>query len=65
MNGQNLYANATLNINMPDFKFAFKANEIRVNDFPLSFSRIFAMPNEDMVMDLSFTSTNSSVRGLS
>ena len=61
MNGQNLYANATLNINMSDFNFTFKDNEIRVNDFPLSFSWNFSVPNEDMVMYLSFASTNSSV----
>jgi len=49
---------------MAEFKFTFKDNEIRVNDFPVSFSGNFAMPNEDMVMDLSFASTNSSVKSL-
>lgn len=64
LSGQKLFANLTMNINMPEFKFTFKDNKIKVNDFPLSFDGYFAMPGEDMDMDISFASTNSSIKSL-
>lgn len=64
LSGQELYANATLNINMTEFKFTFKNNEIKINDFPISFDGNFAMPDKDMLMDISFGSTNSSIKSL-
>ncbi len=64
LNGQSIFADATININMPEFKFTFLDNEARINDFPLTFSGYFAMPDEDMEMDISFASTNSSIKSL-
>ena len=64
LSGQKLFADLTLNINMPEFKFTFKDNEIRINDFPVSFNGYFAMPAQDMEMDISFASNNSSIKSL-
>ncbi len=64
LNGQKINADATLHINMPNFKFTFMDNEILVNDFPVAFNGYFAMPGEDMDMDISFSSTNSSIKSL-
>ena len=64
LSGQELFANLTLNINMPEFKFTFKDNEIKVNDFPLSFNGYFAMPDENMDIDISFASENGSIKSL-
>ena len=64
LNGQSISADAKININIPEFKFTFRDNAIRVNDFPVSFEGYFAMPDEDMEMDISFASTNSSIKSL-
>jgi uncharacterized protein involved in outer membrane biogenesis len=64
LDGQSVFADATININMDEFKFTFKENEIRVNDFPLAFEGFVAMPDEDINMDLQFSSTNSSLKSL-
>jgi uncharacterized protein involved in outer membrane biogenesis len=64
LNGQKINADATLHINMPNFKFTFLDNEVLVNDFPLEFSGYFAMPGDDMDMDIAFSSTNSTIKSL-
>ncbi|NJN26727.1 MAG: AsmA family protein [Cyclobacteriaceae bacterium] len=64
LNGQTLYADITMHINMPSFKFTFKNNEIRVNDFPLAFDGYVAMPGDDIEMDLNFSSANASIKSL-
>lgn len=64
LNGQRISADAKININIPEFKFTFKDNAMQVNDFPFSFEGYFAMPEEDIKMDISFASTNSSIKSL-
>ncbi len=64
LNGQSLFADATLNINMLEFKFTFKDNVVKVNDFPLSFEGFIAMPSEDIDMDISFSTGKSSIKSL-
>ncbi len=64
LSGQELFADLTLNINVPENKFTFKDNEIKVNDFPLSFNGYFSLPAENIEMDISFTSENSSIKSL-
>lgn len=64
LSGQKLSADLTLNINMAELKFAFKENEVKVNDFPLSFDGYLAMPSDDIEMDISFASKNSSIKSL-
>jgi len=62
--GQRLFADAMINIDLEAFKFTFKENLIQVNDFPLSFDGYVAMPGEDINMDITFASTNSSIKSL-
>ncbi len=64
LSGQKLFADLTLNINMPELKFTFKENEVKVNDFPISFDGYLAMPDDDIDMDISFVSKNSSIKSL-
>lgn len=64
LSGQSLFADATININMPDFRFTFRENVIRVNDFPVSFDGFLAMPADDIDMDISFATANSSIKSL-
>ncbi len=45
---------ADINANMPAFKFTFKKNEFELNDLKLGLDGYFAMPKEDMDMDLKF-----------
>ncbi|MCG8311123.1 MAG: AsmA family protein [Cytophagales bacterium] len=64
LSGQKLFANATLNIDMTDFRFTFKENVFRINDFPVSMDGYLAMPSEDIEMDIAFSSKNGSVKSL-
>ena len=64
LNGQSLYANAALNIDLNDYKFTFKNNEFKINEFPFSINGYLAMPGEDIDLDISFSSTNSSIKNL-
>ena len=45
---------ADLDANMPQFKFTFKNNEFSLNDLVFGLDGFFAMPKEDMDMDLKF-----------
>lgn len=45
---------ADLDMDMPNMKFAFKDNELGLNDLLLAFEGFVAMPKEDVNMDLKF-----------
>ena len=45
---------ADLDANMPQFKFTLKNNEFSLNDLVFGLDGFFAMPKEDMDMDLKF-----------
>ncbi len=64
LNGQETMADVTININMPEFKFTFKENLLKVNDFGLSFGGYIAMPQEDIDMDIYFASQYSDIKSL-
>ena len=64
LNGQKVWADAVINIDMPAFKFTFKENKAMVNDFPVTFDGWFAMPTEDMNMDISFSTDKASIKSL-
>jgi hypothetical protein len=51
---------ADLDANMPAFKFTFKNNEFELNDLKLGLDGYFAMPKEDMDMDLKFNCSQTS-----
>ncbi len=64
LSGQQLTADLTLNMDLPNMKFTFKDNSIKLNDFPLAFDGYFAMPGDDMEMDISYASKNTSIKSL-
>ncbi|MES2567300.1 MAG: AsmA family protein [Bacteroidota bacterium] len=45
---------ADLDMDMPNMKFAFKENELSLNDLALSFDGFVSMPKEDITMDMKF-----------
>ena len=55
---------AVLNMDLDAFKFTFKENEVRVNDFKLGFDGWFAMPDEGFDMDISFEAKDNSFKSL-
>lgn len=52
MNNVKTTINAMLSADMPNFKFTFKENEIALNELSFGVDGYFAMPGDDMDMDL-------------
>lgn len=59
-----LAADITLNMDLENFKFTFKENTVAVNDFNFGFDGFFAMPEEDMNMDITFAAKDNSFKSL-
>jgi hypothetical protein len=53
-----------LNMNMPEFKFTFKDNYIKLNDFSFGFDGFVAMPDDDINMDISFKSKDNTFKSI-
>lgn len=51
-------------INMPDFSFTFTDNDLYLNELNLKLSGVFAMPADDMVMDMKFNTPQSDFKAL-
>ncbi len=64
LNGQHLTADVILNMDLANMKFTFQDNQVYLNDFPLSFDGYFAMPGDDMEMDINFKSENTSIKSI-
>jgi hypothetical protein len=54
----------TLLMDMPNFKFTFKDNKVVLNNFPFGFDGWFAMPKEDMDMDIRFEAKETDFKNL-
>lgn len=48
-------AKADLDMDMKNFKFTFKENQISLNDLVINFDGFIAMPGKDITMDLKFS----------
>lgn len=59
-----LVADVIMNMNLTDFKFTFKENTISLNDFKMGFDGFFAMPGEDMEMDITFYAKDNTFKSL-
>jgi uncharacterized protein involved in outer membrane biogenesis len=59
-----LEADVIMNMNMPEFKFTFKDNKVKLNDFAFGFEGWFAMPEDDIDMDISFFSHGNTFKDL-
>lgn len=64
MTDKKLMADVTMNMNLSDSKYSFKENTIAVNDFSLGFDGFFAMPGEDMEMDITFAAKDNTFKSL-
>jgi len=53
-----------LNMDLPKFKFIFKENEAKINDFAFGFDGYFAMPADDMDMDIKFATKKNTFKSL-
>lgn len=57
-------ADIILNMDLEDFKFTFKENTVAINDFGFGFDGFFAMPEEDIDMDITFAAKDNSFKSL-
>lgn len=55
---------ADLDIDMPNMKFAFKENELGLNDLGLSFDGFVAIPKKDINMDLKFAAKQTEFKSI-
>jgi hypothetical protein len=55
---------ADLDADMPNFKFTFKDNEFSFNELTLGLDGFFAMPKEDMDMDLRFKANQTEFKNI-
>jgi hypothetical protein len=55
---------ADLIMDMPNFKFTFKENRIAINQLLLGFNGWFAMPSDDIDLDITFFAQETKLRGL-
>lgn len=55
---------ANMDVDMPNFKFTFKENEIQLNELFLGVDGYFAMPKEDMDMDMKFSAKKTDFKNI-
>ena len=55
---------ADLDMDMPNKKYAFKENELNLNDLGLSFDGFIAMPTDDINMDLKFAAKQTEFKSI-
>lgn len=64
MNKVKTVLKANLEADMPNFKFTFKDNEISLNELSLGIDGFFAMPKEDMDMDIKFKANQTEFKNI-
>ncbi|HET6225916.1 MAG TPA: AsmA-like C-terminal region-containing protein [Bacteroidia bacterium] len=64
MNKVKTRVKATINANMPQFKFIMKDNEFSLNELTLGLDGYFAMPKDDMDMDLKFKANQTEFKNI-
>lgn len=55
---------ADMDADMPNFKFTFKENEFSLNELTLGLDGFFAMPKDDMDMDLKFKANQTEFKNI-
>lgn len=55
---------ADVDADMPNFKFTFKENEITLNELSLGIDGFFAMPKEDMEMDIKLRANQTEFKNI-
>jgi len=64
MNKVKTRVKATINANMPQFKFIMKENEFSLNELTLGLDGSFAMPKDDMDMDMKFKANQTEFKNI-
>ncbi|MBC7891269.1 MAG: AsmA family protein, partial [Sphingobacteriaceae bacterium] len=64
LSGKTLDADARIEINLPQNRYAFKNNTFKINDFPLHFDGWLALPDTNVTMDLRFKTEESGFKNL-
>lgn len=64
MNKVKTRVKATINANMPQFKFILKENEFSLNELTLGLDGFFAMPKDDMDMDLKLKANQTEFKNI-
>lgn len=64
MTNKRIEADVTLEMNMPEFRFTFKENNVRINDFSFGFDGWLAMPEEAIDMDITFAAKENTFKSL-
>ena len=59
-----LDADVTMNLNLPESKYTFKENNVRVNDFNFGFDGYLAMPADDITMDITYGAKDNTFKSL-
>jgi len=57
-------AKAAIDADMPNFKFTFKDNEVSLNELSLGIDGTFAMPGDDMDMDMKFKANQTEFKNI-
>ncbi len=64
ISNKQLEADISLNMNMPESKYTFLDNKIKLNDFAFGFEGWVAMPGDDIDMDISFAAKENTFKNL-
>jgi len=64
MNNVKTKVKADIDADMPNFKFTFKENEFSLNELTLGLDGYFAMPKEDMDLDLKFKANQTEFKNI-
>ncbi len=64
MNKVKTAVKADIDADMPNFKFTFKQNEIHLNELSLGIDGFFAMPKDDIDMDIKFKANQTEFKNI-
>ena len=64
MTNKQVDADVTMLMDLADMKFTFKENVVKVNDFGFGFDGFFAMPGDDMEMDINYAARDNTFKSL-
>ncbi|WP_114777685.1 AsmA family protein [Botryobacter ruber] len=59
-----LNADVTMEMDLDKYRYTFKDNNIRINEFPFQFAGTILMPDENIDMDLTFKATETEFRNV-
>lgn len=64
MTNKQVDADVTMLMDLANMKFTFKDNTVAVNDFQMGFDGFFAMPGDDMEMDINYAAKENTFKSL-